>query len=186
MGQTLVTAGAYQRFAGLAGRQMPDAPNFNPSWVNESMPIVNVTWDDASAFCERTGGRLPTEAEWEYAARAGSSEARYGNLDEIAWYSGNSGSQAHEVGQKRANEFGLYDMLGNVWEWMNDEYDQNYYQNSPAQDPPGPTSGQSRVLRGGSWYVNPGYVRVSYRIKNIPTFSRDYIGFRCAVEVFAP
>jgi formylglycine-generating enzyme required for sulfatase activity len=133
------------------------------------------------------GGRLPTEAEWEYAARGGSTEARYGNLDDIAWYSQNSGNQTHEVAQKRANGFGLYDVLGNVWQWVNDWYDENYYQSSPSQDPQGPASGQVRVLRGGSWYNFPRGVRVSFRNDyDSPAKRIDFNGFRCGGEVFAP
>lgn len=186
IGQTPVTVGAYKRFAGAPGRQMPGAPDFNTGWANENMPIVNVSWDDATAFCGWAGGRLPTEAEWEYAARAGSAEARYGPIDEVAWYSNNSGQEAHEVAQKRANRFGLYDMLGNVWQWVNDWYDQNYYQSSPSQDPTGAASGQSRVLRGGSWYFVPRLVRVSYRYWVDPGSGLNYFGFRCAGEVFVP
>jgi formylglycine-generating enzyme required for sulfatase activity len=187
MGQTPVTAGAYKRFAGATGRQMPGAPNFNTGWANENMPIADVTWDDAQAYCGWMGGRLPTEAEWEYAARGGSTAARYGNLDEIAWYNQNSGNQTHDVAQKRPNAFGLYDMLGNVWEWVNDWYDQNYYQNSPSQDPTGPSSGKVCVLRGGSWR-NPvsGYVRVSSRLWRLRSFSNLFMGFRCGGEAFVP
>jgi formylglycine-generating enzyme required for sulfatase activity/serine/threonine protein kinase len=185
IGQTPVTAGAYKRFAGATGRQTPDSPIFNLGWANEDMPVVDVTWDDAQAYCGWMGGRLPTEAEWEYAARGGSTQARYGNLDEIAWCSQNSGNQTWNVGQKRANGFGLYDMLGNVWEWVNDWYDQNYYQNSPSQDPKGPASGPGRVLRGGSWYGLPRFVRVSVRSRYNSAVRVTY-GFRCGGEVFVP
>jgi len=150
------------------------------------MPIVNVIWDDAQAYCGWIGGRLPTEAEWEYAARGGSTEARYGNLDEIAWYSANSGRQTQDVAQKRANGFGLYDMLGNGWEWVNDWYDPSYYQHSPLQDPQGPSSGQDRVLRGGSWVSLPRTVRVSVRNIFNPAIRDAYDGFRCGGEVFGP
>jgi formylglycine-generating enzyme required for sulfatase activity/DNA-directed RNA polymerase subunit RPC12/RpoP len=216
MGQTEVTVGAYKRFAGATGRQMPPEPDYdgrplNSGWGDEAMPIVDVTWDDAQAYCHWAGGRLPTEAEWEYAARARSTAARYGDLDEIAWYADNSGSQRldsariykedeanylkrleengigmHEVGQKRANGFGLYDMLGNDTEWVNDWYDDEYYQNSPSQDPAGPTSGASRVLRGGVWSGFPSYVRVSKRDWYNPTVGLADFGFRCGGEVSSP
>jgi len=146
------------------------------------MPIVDVSWDDAHAYCGWMGGRLPTEAEWEYAARAGSTEARYGPIDEIAWYSDNSGGQTHDVRQKRANDLGLYDMLGNVWQWVNDWYDEKYYQSSSSQDPPGPTSGQLRVLRGGSWLDDPRTVRVSGRNGLNPAVRYLDLGFRFGGE----
>ena len=183
IGQTPVTVGAYKRFAEATGRQMPAAPKFNKGWTNENMPIVNVTWNDARAYCAWVGGRLPTEAEWEYATRGGSLEARYGPIDEIAWYSGNSGNQAHDVAQKRPNGFGLYDTLGNVWEWVNDWYDLEYYQNSLSQDPPGPTNGQYRVRRGGSWGGSPRNVRVSDRGGDLPGGWSNRIGLRCGREV---
>ena len=186
MGQTQVTVGAYKRFMRAKGRQMPDAPALNSGWVNENMPIIWVSWDDAHDYCMWAGGRLPTEAEWEYAARAGSTESRYGPIDEVAWYSDNSGGKIQEVGQKRANGFGLYDTLGNVWEWVNDWYDENYYKNSPSQDPAGPTSGTLRILRGGSWDYNAANVRVSGRDSLMPPGASNYNGFRCGGDVFVP
>ena len=182
MAQTEVTVGAYKRFA-AAGRQMPSAPSFNSGWGNDAMPIVEVNWDDATAYCTWAGGRLPTEAEWEYAARAGSTEARYGPLDEVAWYKQNSGGQAHVVAQKRANTFGLFDMLGNVREWVSDWYGEDYYQGRPASDPQGPGSGLNRVVRGGSWGYLSRYVRASNRYGNNPGFRNDAVGFRCVKEV---
>ena len=164
---------------------MPPAPDFNDGWANENMPIVNVTWDDATAYCGWMGGRLPTEAEWEYAARAGSMKAHYGNLYETTWFSQNSEGHPHDVAQKRANAFGLYDMLGNVWEWVNDWYDEHYYRSSPSQNPAGPAGGELHVLRGGSYFNNLKDIRVSGRDRYTPTGTVKSFGFRCGGEVFA-
>jgi formylglycine-generating enzyme required for sulfatase activity len=186
IGQTPVTVGAYKRFAEATGRQMPQAPSFNNGWTNESMPIVNVDWSDAEAYCQWVGGRLPREAEWEYAARGRTTGARYGPIDEVAWYSDNSGNHAHDAAKKRANGLGLYDMLGNVWQWMSDWYGGDYYQNSPSQDPLGPTSGLLRLLRGGSWYNGPRDVRASFRGGGDPASGAIDLGFRCVGEVGNP
>jgi formylglycine-generating enzyme required for sulfatase activity len=179
LGQTTVTVGAYTRFAGATGRQMPKAPYYNKDWRSENMPMVMVSWDDAQAYCSWAGGRLPTEAEWEYAARAGSVSQWYGPIDEVAWYFGNDGAQIHEVGEKRPNAFALYDMLGNVDEWVNDWYDSKYYQSSPSQDPQGPGSGKLRVLRGGAWNLDSSVISVSYRFRIGPAKGFDDVGFRC-------
>jgi formylglycine-generating enzyme required for sulfatase activity len=174
LGQTPVTQAAYQRVIGT-----------NPSrFRGGRLPVESVKWTQAKAYCEAVGGRLPTEAEWEYAARAGSDASRYGDLDAIAWYNGNSEGKTHEVGLKQANRWGLHDLLGNVWEWVGDWYDEKYYELSPSADPTGPASGQSRVVRGGSWFSGSRNLRSSDRDRDSPDFRVDYIGFRCAREVF--
>lgn len=185
-GQTEVTVGAYKRFSFAPMDDLRAAPSFNPFWGNENMPIVRVSWDDARAFCTWSGGRLPTEAEWEYAARARSTKAYYGPLDETAWYDRNSGAGPHEVGQKRANAWGLFDTLGNVWEWVGDWYDENYYRKSPSVDPQGPTPRQYRGLRGGSSGQSAGIVRVTVRYGDLPGSRRYDVGFRCVEEAAAP
>jgi formylglycine-generating enzyme required for sulfatase activity len=162
----------------------------NPSHFNgPDLPVEQVSWNDVQEFLEKLNAlrdgyhyRLPTEAEWEYAARAGSSEARSGSLDEIAWYGANSGSHTHPVGQKQPNAWGLYDTIGNVWEWVQDWYDSDYYQYGGDTDPAGPEAGQSRTLRGGSWYYVPRNGRVSYRDGIKPDGGFDAMGFRCVRE----
>lgn len=169
IGQTPVTQAAYQRVIGT-----------NPSnFKGDQRPVEMVNWGEATAYCTAVGMRLPTEAEWEYAARARSTVARYGDLDPIAWYEKNSDNQSHEVGQKRPNAWKLFDMLGNVWEWTADWYDQNYYSQSPSQDPRGSSSGSRGVLRGGSWSSVAGNVRVSRRFRGVPDFRYSSNGFRC-------
>ena len=122
--------------------------------------------------------RLPTEAEWEYAARAGSTGSRYGDISQIAWFSANSGGKTHEVMQKQPNAWGLYDMLGNVFQWTEDWYADKYPGNAET-DPHGPANGPYRALRGGSWYFDPAYVRASFRSWLVPEFRLYDIGFRC-------
>jgi formylglycine-generating enzyme required for sulfatase activity len=174
LGQTPVTQAAYQRVMGN-----------NPSHFHgEQLPIETVTWNQAKAFCEAVGGRLPTEAEWEYAARAGTTGARYGQLEGIAWYRENSGGKTQEVGQKQPNGWNLYDMMGNVWEWVGDWYDEKPYAESPSVDPSGPASGKYRVLRGGSFNDVSRTLRSSVRVRIKPDDWSYILGFRCVREVF--
>ena len=172
LGQTDVTQAAWKRVM-----------NTDPSYFKgDQLPVENIDWSEATKYCETSGGRLPTEAEWEYAARAGSTSARYGELDAIAWYDGNSGSKTHAVGGKQPNQFGLYDMLGNVWQWVADDY--GPYKGDSQTDPLVKVDGaKDKVLRGGSWVVSPQLVRASYRDRFEPA-GRDYItGFRCVGEL---
>ena len=131
--------------------------------------------------------RLPTDAEWEYACRAGSNTRfSFGDSDSMlgdyAWYSSNSDSKTHPVGQKRPNSFSLYDMHGNVYEWCQDWYGDSYYSNSPEVDRQGPSSGDYRVLRGGSRYDAPRFCRSATRFRISPDYRSDDIGFRVVLE----
>ena len=156
--------------------------------VGKGAPVEKVSWDDCQDFMKKMNGkskslgfRLPTEAEWEYACRAGTEGDIYGeNLDEIAWYDKNSDKTTHEVGKKKPNAWGLYDMLGNVWEWCSDWYGE--YTKGQDKDPVGPRTGSSRVIRGDC--CSDGAVR-SYRSTNRDKSPSDYrscgIGFRIAL-----
>ena len=184
----------------------------NPSSFkgNAKQPVENVSWLDAVRFCNQlsereglkpfyeisgetvqvpdwngTGYRLPTEAEWEYACRAGTA-TRYSfgddeaSLGEFSWFDGNSDSRTHEVGQKRANGIGLHDMHGNVWEWCWDWYSADYYKEPPVDDPRGPSQATDRVIRGGCWGNDPRLVRSAHRSRVAPDHRGDYLGFRVA------
>ncbi len=159
----------------------------------ENYPLIEVPWYGAKAYAEHYGKRLPTEAEWEYAARGGSQSLGYSysgsnNVDDVAWYFENStnpdnpfynGKGTHIVGTKQPNELSIYDMSGNVWEWCNDWYDANYYSSSPTNNPQGPQIGNSRVLRGGSWDFNEHDSRIANRLGFDPDYSNHNRGFRC-------
>ena len=148
-------------------------------------PVESVSWEDVQDFILELNDlqsgsgyvyRLPTEAEWEYAARAGTTGARYGELDEIAWYRDNSGETTHPVGEKRANAWGLHDMLGNVYEWTADWYGK--YPSGMVTDPRGPSTGLGRVVRGGSWGSGARFVRSAYRDDISPGGRYGHVGFR--------
>ena len=162
----------------------------NPSKVksDRGMPVDSVSWEDCQRFVRElsrlTGRtfRLPTEAEWEYACRAGSIDNWYGEWNSIGWHLTNSKNAAHEVGQKRPNNFGLYDMLGNVWEWCQDWYGASYYQGSPPVDPQGPDSGKERSVRGGSWQSEPERAHSAMRVSVQPGSRRNDLGLRLVCE----
>jgi len=147
------------------------------------LPAAEVSWMAAKDRCESVGGRLPTEAEWEYAARAGTSTRYYGSLPAIAWYEENSDHQRHDVGGKAANAFGLHDMLGNVSEWVLDRYYNKYYDDSDPIDVDLPLAPNTTgVARGGSWVSSADGIRVSGRLQMETDAEEPNIGFRCAVD----
>src|SRR6185369_2187766 len=148
---------------------------------SELHPVVSVERTEAKAYCAAIGGRLPTEAEWEYAARAGSRERYYDTLSEIAWFEDDSDDSPHPVGQKAANAYGLYDMLGNVSEWVLDRYYNKYDDTTDEIEEPLPPN-SSAVTRGGAWHSDAKGVRVSNRV-DVPRDYADYdTGFRCAID----
>jgi len=181
IGKTEVPAGAYRLFASATTHDMPPEPPFNAGWHDRNRPVVNVTWNDAAAYCKWTGGRLPSEEEWEYAARAGSPASRYGLPNDISWFADNNDKTGpHPVGQKQANAWGLSDTLGNVWEWTSGKYPltgQNDGPNLPAN--PDVTFW---AIRGGSWYDAARLIRVSVRGRAETAHRSDSIGIRCVSD----
>ncbi|MBI5218647.1 MAG: SUMF1/EgtB/PvdO family nonheme iron enzyme [Bacteroidia bacterium] len=174
-------------------KQWEQVMGTKPSYFKncDNCPVETVSWNDIQEFLQilntKTGKTytLPTEAQWEYAARGGSKSKGYkysgGNsLGDVAWFTDNSSSKTHSVGQKQANELGIFDMTGNVWEWCSDWYDEKYYKNSPANNPQGANSGSLRVYRGGSWGSEARNCRVAYRFNPFPVYRTYFIGLRLA------
>jgi len=184
IGKYEVTQGQWQAIMGT-----------NPSRYSScgsDCPVDQVSWYDIQDFINTLNAkgdrqfRLPTEAEWEYAARSGGKNELFsgGNdVDAVAWYDRNSDNKPHKVGTKKANGLGIYDMSGNVWEWVNDCYSKDYYKTSPKNDPPGPNCSDKRVLRGGSWFNTAKDSRVAFRLRDNPGFSYHFsFGFRLATS----
>ena len=175
--------GKYEVMQGEWEEVMGTNPSYRKSFPR--CPVERVSWDDAQEYIrklnQRESGsgyvyRLPTEAEWEYAARAGTVGPRYGELDSIAWYGTNSCWTTHPVGQKQANEWGIHDMLGNVWEWTADWYGE--YPSGLVTDPESSGLGSDRVLRGGGFGDGARIVRSAYRDYDSPAYRDHSIGFR--------
>ena len=184
IGETQVTQALWQAVMGN-----------NPSnWKGDNLPVETISWNDCQEFIKKLNqltGRtfaLPTEAQWEFAARGGNQSIGYkyagsNNLGEVAWFRDNSNRETHPIAQKKANELGLYDMSGNVWEWCNDWYDYTYYELSPERNPQGPISSVNRVLRGGCWDGVARRCRVSIREFCASDYRNDGSGMRLSLLV---
>lgn len=187
--ETEVTVAQYRYYCNETGVTMPKEPSWG--W-QDNYPIVNVTWQDAINYTNWLSNklgkkvRLPYEAEWEYAARGGKKSKGYkhsggNNIDEVGWFRDNSNNKAHPVAGKKANELGLYDMSGNVWEWCMDIFAADYYANSPKKNPKGAAEGEARVIRSGSWNFN---TNLAFRYGGNDSSGEvyEYFGFRVASE----
>ena len=190
-----VTVGEYARFVSGTGYPAPSEPDFVQTAQHA---VVFVNWNDSAAFCTWIGSRLPTEAEWEYAARAGRSGFVFGWGNEISRERANYGADQCCAGAADGadawlatapvrsfppNDFGLYDMAGNVWEWVDGWFDDDYYAESPTIDPPGASTGYARIARGGSWLNFPAALRTSVRLPFSQTGQTSNVGMRCARDV---
>jgi formylglycine-generating enzyme required for sulfatase activity len=177
LGQTEVTLAAYRKYAEQHRVTAPSG--------DDDTPATGVSWAEAKKYCATVGGRLPSEAEWEYAARGGNPQAYYDVVPEIAWYAANSGDAPHAVGKKKPNAFGLYDVLGNVREWVLDRYYNKYDLTAAAtgdnvEQPL--ASNATAIARGGFWASEPAAIRVSHRSQLETDTADPTTGWRCASD----
>ena len=198
-----MTNGRYLEFVRASGHRVPQNSK-NPTrnlWQGDAIsdslsdrPVINVDWFDAESYCAWAGKRLPTEAEWEKAAK-GTADRRFpwGNVEPTVKHLNFNQRWIGEktlmpVGSYEAGKspFGAYDMAGNVWEWVNDWYDAHYYEKSPAKDPKGPDRGTKKVIRGAGWQNETPTVRIFTRVDSDPTIRNESTGFRCAVTPADP
>jgi len=190
----VVSVAAYAKF--LAAKNYGEPKKWKEQLQRPDCPVVYVSWDDAQAFAVWAGKRLPTEAEWEYAARGGlegkkypwgnespKGRANYGHGWSRDWDKG-AGRYLQVVSAFKSNGYGLYNMAGNVWEWCADWFDVDYYRNSPERNPKGSQEDGDRVVRGGSWYFDPNDLRCANRLRYNADSRSNVIGFRCAQDVF--
>jgi iron(II)-dependent oxidoreductase len=184
-----VTNQQYYEFCKVTGNSLPEfwgSSQFKCSLDFPDHPVVGVSFSDAMKYALWAGKRLPTEAEWEYAARGGLPNSNYpwGNqIDSTLVNYGKKYNTTLKVGSFKPNGYGLYDMGGNVWEWTMDNYGSDYYANSPSQNPVGPNSGRFKVIRGGSWHSGGMCIQTYYR-NGLPASWVDFaVGFRCVKEI---
>ncbi len=171
-----VTNAEFERFLPSHQREVKASPC-------DDCPVTEVTWFEAQAYCAALKKRLPTEAEWEKAAKGGQDEWYPESYEDYAWFSKNSIRRTQSVGQKRPNGYGLCDVLGNVREWTADWYGPDYYQRKERDNPKGPKEGQRRSERGGAFFLPARGVTTTIRYNHPPTFRLYFLGFRCAQDV---